>query len=35
MSEAWHQKMYIYHRLSHPQYEICLSEDMHQLRLIA
>lgn len=31
--EAWHQKMYIYHRLSHPQYDICLSPEKHQLKL--
>lgn len=31
--ESWHRKMYIYHRLSHPQYETCLSPDKHQLQL--
>ncbi|MFZ0273387.1 MAG: hypothetical protein WB524_26355 [Acidobacteriaceae bacterium] len=33
--EIWHQKMYIYHRLSHPQYETCLSESKHHLPLVA
>jgi hypothetical protein len=33
--EAWHQKMYIYHRLSHPQYQTCLSEEKPQLKLVA
>jgi hypothetical protein len=31
--EMWHRKMYIYHRLSHPQYDVCLSREKHQLRL--
>ena len=31
--EMWHRKMYIYHRLSHPQYEICLSREKHRLPL--
>lgn len=31
--ERWHQKVYMYHRLNHPQYDICLSENKHQLRL--
>jgi hypothetical protein len=34
-SESWHEKMYIYHRLSHPQYDTCLSQEKHQLRLVA
>ncbi|MFP5227515.1 MAG: hypothetical protein ACLGXA_07770 [Acidobacteriota bacterium] len=33
--EMWHRKMYIYHRLSHPQYDICLSAEKHHLRLAA
>lgn len=33
--ESWHQKMYIYHRLSHPLYETCLSKEKHQLLLVA
>jgi hypothetical protein len=33
--EGWHQKMYIYHRLDHPQYETCLSQEKHQLKLNA
>ncbi len=31
--EMWHRKMYIYHRLSHPQYDICLSAEKHHLHL--
>jgi hypothetical protein len=31
--EMWHRKMYLYHRLSHPQYDICLSSEKHQLQL--
>jgi hypothetical protein len=31
--ESWHQKVYLYHRLNHPQYDICLSDSKHQLRL--
>jgi hypothetical protein len=33
--ETWHQQMYIYHRLSHPQYETGLSEAKHHLPLVA
>lgn len=33
--EAWHQKMFIYHRLRHPQYDTCISESEHELRLVA
>jgi hypothetical protein len=33
--ESWHEKMYIYHRLSHPRYDTCLSQEKHQLRLVA
>jgi hypothetical protein len=33
--EMWHRKMYIYHRLSHPQYDVCLSQERHQLQLTA
>jgi hypothetical protein len=33
--ESWHQQMYIYHRLGHPQYETCLSDAKHQLTLAA
>ncbi len=31
--EMWHRKMYIYHRLNHPQYDVCLSAEKHHLRL--
>lgn len=32
--ETWHQDIYLYHRLGHPQYNICLSEEeKQQLRL--
>ncbi len=31
--EAWHQLIYVYHRLSHPEYNTCLSSKKHQLRL--
>jgi hypothetical protein len=31
--EPWHQLIYLYHRLSHPQYNVCLSPKKHQLRL--
>jgi len=31
--ESWHQKMYIYHRLSHPQYDTCLAGEKPQLPL--
>jgi hypothetical protein len=33
--ESWHRKMYIYHRLAHPQYDTCLSGEKHQLQLVA
>lgn len=33
MPEMWHRKMYIYHRLSHPLYDRCLSAEKHQLGL--
>jgi len=33
-AEPWHQDIYLYHRLGHPQYDICLSgEEKHQLHL--
>jgi len=33
-AEPWHQDIYLYHRFSHPQYNICLSsEDKQQLQL--
>ncbi|MBV8631218.1 MAG: hypothetical protein JOZ83_09865, partial [Silvibacterium sp.] len=31
--EPWHRDIYLYHRLSHPQYNVCLSTEKHQLRL--
>lgn len=31
--EDWHQQMYVYHRLGHPQYNTCLSREKHQLTL--
>lgn len=31
--EAWHQQIYVYHRLSHPDYNRCLSDHKHQLVL--
>lgn len=31
--DAWHQQIYIYHRLSHPQYDLCLSRTAHELQL--
>lgn len=31
--EAWHQLIYVYHRLTHPQYNVCLSGEKHQLKL--
>lgn len=33
--EAWHRKVNIYHRLSHPQYNTCFSADKHHLPLAA
>lgn len=33
--EPWHEQIYIYHRLTHPQYDICLSQTKHQLKLVA
>jgi hypothetical protein len=34
MPEPWHQQIYLYHRISHPDYNICItSERQHQLRL--
>jgi hypothetical protein len=34
--EAWHEHIYLYHRFSHPDYNICLSRDeRHELRLTA
>jgi hypothetical protein len=34
--EAWHQHMYLYHRLGHPQYNTCLTgAKKHQLKLAA
>jgi hypothetical protein len=32
-AEAWHRRMYVYHRLRHPQYDICCSAQKHQLSL--
>jgi hypothetical protein len=32
-SEPWHEQIYIYHRLSHPDYNRCLSSKKHQLPL--
>lgn len=31
--EAWHQLIYVYHRLSHPEYNTRLSDEKHQLPL--
>lgn len=31
--EEWHRDLYMYHRLSHPAYNTCLSTSKHQLRL--
>ena len=31
--EPWHQLIYVYHRLSHPEYNTCLSSQKHQLQL--
>jgi hypothetical protein len=31
--EAWHNQIYMYHRLSHPDYRTCLSGEKHQLGL--
>jgi hypothetical protein len=31
--EQWHQQIYIYHRLSHPDYNRCLSDHKHTLTL--
>jgi len=31
--EPWHQDIYLYHRLRHPQYDVCLSREKHQLGL--
>ncbi|MGB9147846.1 MAG: hypothetical protein WCC14_18615 [Acidobacteriaceae bacterium] len=35
MPEAWHRRIHIYHRLHHPQYDLCLSAEKHQLQLAA
>jgi hypothetical protein len=31
--EAWHEQIYVYHRLMHPSYDKCVSAIPHQLRL--
>ena len=31
--EQWHQHIYIYHRLSHPEYSRCLSDHKHELSI--
>jgi len=31
--ESWHERIYLYHRLLHPQYDLCLSKTRHQLEL--
>ncbi|HTX40341.1 MAG TPA: hypothetical protein VMD25_00835 [Acidobacteriaceae bacterium] len=33
--ESWHERIYLYHRLLHPQYDLCLSAEKHQLELAA
>ena len=33
VSEHWHQQIYVYHRLNHPAYNVCLSANREQLRL--
>lgn len=33
--EGWHQQIYAYHRLGHPNYNTCLSVEKHQLSLTA
>jgi len=33
--EGWHQQIYVYHRLGHPNYNTCLSQEKHQLSLTA
>jgi hypothetical protein len=33
--ESWHEQIYIYHRLAHPEYDKCLSGTRHQLKLRA
>lgn len=31
--EPWQEQIYIYHRLTHPKYDLCLSTSRHQLQL--
>lgn len=35
MPERWHGRIHLYHRLRHPQYDLCLSAEKHQLQLAA
>ena len=32
-SQPWHQHIYIYHRINHPQYNACITKDRAQLQL--
>ncbi len=32
-NEPWHEQIYVYHRVAHPSYDVCLVKDKPQLGL--